>query len=143
IPDYRRRGDEIGELSRSLIDMTHTLEQRMVAIEQFAADVAHELKNPLSSLKSALETIQRIEDPDRRAKLFAIAGEDLRRMDRLITDISDASRLDGELSRATAERVDIGRLLTALAGLIGATWGEAGPRLAAGAGLEGGNAHGR
>ncbi|MDA1073121.1 MAG: HAMP domain-containing sensor histidine kinase [Proteobacteria bacterium] len=143
IPDYRRRGDEIGELSRALIDMTHTLEQRMVAIEQFAADVAHEIKNPLSSLKSAIETIQRIEDPARRAQLFGIAGEDLRRIDRLITDISDASRLDAELSRTTAERVDIGLLLEALSKVIGATWDEDGPTLEIGPGLRGENLTGR
>ena len=143
IPDYRRRGDEIGELSRALIDMTHTLEQRMVAIEQFAADVAHEIKNPLSSLKSAIDTIQRIEDPARRAQLFGIASEDLRRIDRLITDISDASRLDAELSRATSERVDVGLLLQALSDVIGATWGEDGPLLETGEGLAGEDLAGR
>ena len=108
----------------------------MVAIEQFAADVAHEIKNPLSSLKSAIETIQRIEDPARRVQLFGIASEDLRRIDRLITDISDASRLDAELSRATSERVDVGLLLQALTEVIGATWGEDGPVLERGPGLQ-------
>ncbi len=129
IPDFASRGDEIGELSRALIDMTRTLENRMMATERFAADVAHEIKNPLSSLKSALETIQRIEDPERRAKLMAIAADDLNRLDRLITDISDASRLDAELNRADTETVDIGATLQALAMVMQTTWGDDGPRL--------------
>jgi len=129
IPDYGRRGDEIGELSRALIDMTRTLEQRMMATERFAADVAHEIKNPLSSLKSALETVQRISDPERREQLMAIAADDLKRLDRLITDISDASRLDAELSRTESQTVDLGSTLQALAMVMQATWGDDSPRL--------------
>ena len=101
----------------------------MMATERFAADVAHEIKNPLSSLKSALETIQRIEDPERRAKLMAIAADDLNRLDRLITDISDASRLDAELNRADTDIVDVGATLQALAMVMQTTWGDDGPKL--------------
>jgi len=136
IPDFGSRGDEIGELSRALIDMTHALEQRMTATEQFAADVAHEIKNPLSSLKSAVETLPRIEDEERRKTLMRIAMEDLRRIDKLITDISDASRLDAELSRATTEPVDMGMLLDALASVLRTTWGEDGPYLELGPELD-------
>ncbi|MBN34738.1 MAG: histidine kinase [Rhodospirillaceae bacterium] len=136
IPDFGARGDEIGELSRALIDMTHALEQRMTATEQFAADVAHEIKNPLSSLKSAVETLPKIEDEDRRKTLMRIATDDLRRIDRLITDISDASRLDAELSRATTEPVDLGQLLEALATVLRTTWGEDGPFLELGPELD-------
>ena len=137
IPDFGRRGDEIGELSRALIDMTRTLEQRMVATERFAADVAHEIKNPLSSLKSALEAGQRITDPERRAQLMAIADDDLKRLDRLISDISDASRLDAELSRSDSQTVDLGGTLRALAMVFQTTWGEDGPRIELGPELDG------
>jgi two-component system sensor histidine kinase ChvG len=137
IPDYSRRGDEIGELSRALIDMTGALEQRMVATERFAADVAHEIKNPLSSLKSALEAVQRISDPDRRAQLMAIAADDLKRLDRLITDISDASRLDAELNRTDTGPVDLGGTLQALATVMQATWGDDGPTIELGGELKG------
>ncbi|MEM7123423.1 MAG: stimulus-sensing domain-containing protein [Pseudomonadota bacterium] len=143
IPDFASRGDEIGELSRALIDMTRTLENRMMATERFAADVAHEIKNPLSSLKSALETIQRIEDPERRAKLMAIAADDLNRLDRLITDISDASRLDAELNRADTEKVDIGATLQALAMVMQTTWGDDGPRVDLNDALSGADVAGR
>ena len=129
IPDFGRRGDEIGELSRALIDMTRTLEQRMVATERFAADVAHEIKNPLSSLKSALEAVQKIKDPERRAQLMAIAADDLKRLDRLISDISDASRLDAELSRSDSESVDLGGTLQALAMVMQTTWDDDAPRI--------------
>ncbi len=115
IPDFTRRHDEIGELSGALRDMTDALWQRMDAIEQFAADVAHEIKNPLSSVRSAIETLDRVEDSAQRAQLMAIILDDVRRLDRLISDISDASRLDAELSRAEPEPVDLRRLLGALA----------------------------
>lgn len=143
IPDFASRGDEIGELSRALIDMTRTLENRMMATERFAADVAHEIKNPLSSLKSALETIQRIEDPERRAKLMAIAADDLNRLDRLITDISDASRLDAELNRADTDTVDVGATLQALAMVMQTTWGDDGPKVEVNDALRGDNVTGR
>jgi two-component system sensor histidine kinase ChvG len=114
IPDFTRRGDEIGDLSWSLREMTDALWQRMSAIESFAADVAHEIKNPLSSLRSAVETVSRIEDPENQRRLMAIILSDVQRLDRLITDISDASRLDAELGRLDLEPVDIGAMLAAL-----------------------------
>ncbi len=114
IPDLSKRSDEIGDLSVSLRAMTEALRKRIDDIEQFAADVAHELKNPLTSLRSAVETIQRIDDPDTQKRLFAVLVEDIGRMDRLITDISAASRLDAELIRATASPVDLDELLGTL-----------------------------
>ena len=111
IPAMPERGDEIGELSESLSAMTRALYERIDAIESFAADVAHELKNPLTSLKSAMEMMLRAPDEAARAQLLEIVRGDVKRIDRLITDISDASRLDAELSRETSERVDLGRLL--------------------------------
>ena len=131
IPDFTRRRDEIGELSGALRDMTDALWLRMDAIEQFAADVAHEIKNPLSSVRSAIETLDRVEDSAQRARLMTIVLDDVRRLDRLISDISDASRLDAELSRAEPEPVDLGRLLSALAEVYAAIHtGRAGaPRL--------------
>ncbi|SMF63129.1 two-component system, OmpR family, sensor histidine kinase ChvG [Azospirillum oryzae] len=117
IPDLTRRGDEIGELSGVLREMTDALWTRMDAIERFAADVAHEIKNPLTSLRSAVETAGRVSDPRHRDRLMAIIADDVQRLDRLISDISNASRLDAELSRAEPEPVDIGLLLTMLAEL--------------------------
>jgi two-component system, OmpR family, sensor histidine kinase ChvG len=129
IPDFTRRGDEIGDLSGSLREMTDALWQRMSAIERFAADVAHEIKNPLSSLKSAVETVVRIEDPAPRRRLLAIILDDVERLDRLITDISDASRLDAELSRLELAPVDIAAMLQALTDVHEATQSEERPRL--------------
>jgi two-component system sensor histidine kinase ChvG len=93
----------------------------MDAIEKFAADVAHEMKNPLSSIRSAIETLRRIEDPARQRQLLAIIQQDVTRLDRLISDVSDASRLDSELSRIAAERIDVAPILRALAELDEAT----------------------
>jgi two-component system, OmpR family, sensor histidine kinase ChvG len=129
IPDFTRRGDEIGDLSGSLREMTDALWQRMSAIERFAADVAHEIKNPLSSLKSAVETAVRIEDPANQRRLMSIILDDVERLDRLITDISDASRLDAELSRIELEPVDIAAMLGTLVDVYEATRAEDGPRL--------------
>jgi two-component system sensor histidine kinase ChvG len=129
IPDFGRRKDEIGDLAEALRDMTNALWQRMDAIERFAADVAHEIKNPLTSLRSAVETVARIEDPVQQKKLMGIILDDVQRLNRLITDISDASRLDAELSRAESERIDLPRLLQALADLHENTIGPEGPRL--------------
>jgi len=129
IPDFTRRGDEIGDLSGSLREMTDALWQRMSAIESFAADVAHEIKNPLSSLRSAVETAVRIEDPANQRRLMAIILDDVERLDRLITDISDASRLDAELGRLEVEPIDIGAMLRALADLHESTRTEGGPHL--------------
>jgi two-component system sensor histidine kinase ChvG len=111
IPRMTDRSDEIGELSRSLSDMTDALYQRIDAIESFAADVAHELKNPLTSFKSAVEMLARAKDDDSRAHLMSILRDDVKRIDRLITDISHASRLDAELSREANEPVDVAHLL--------------------------------
>ncbi len=114
IPDFGSRGDEIGELSRALKDMTEALWERMDAIESFAADVAHEIKNPLTSLRSAVETAARVSDPAQQKKLMDIILDDVERMDRLISDISDASRLDAELSKAETDSVELGYLLSSL-----------------------------
>ena len=129
IPDLAGRGDEIGELSRSLREMTDTLWQRMSAIESFAADVAHEIKNPLSSLRSAVETAARIDDPVKRRRLMTIIQDDVERLDRLISDISDASRLDAELSRLEVSPTDIGAMLRALVDMHDTTRSEGSPRL--------------
>ena len=111
IPDFHSRRDEIGDLSVAMRQMTEALWQRMDAIEGFAADVAHELKNPLTSLRSAVETVGRVQDDQRRSRLMEIISEDVQRMDRLISDISNASRLDAELSRIEAVPVDLVLLL--------------------------------
>ncbi|MFO1088839.1 MAG: stimulus-sensing domain-containing protein [Hyphomicrobiales bacterium] len=114
IPDFTYRRDEIGHLSGALRDMTNALYRRIDAIEAFAADVSHELKNPLTSLRSAVETLQYAKNDEQRARLTAIVKDDVRRLDRLITDIADASRLDAELARNQARRVNVERLLTAM-----------------------------
>ncbi len=114
IPDLSQRGDEIGELSASLREMTEALWARMDTIEGFAADVAHEIKNPLTSLRSAVETVARVSDISQQRRLTAIILEDVQRLDRLISDISEASRLDAELSRNVPEVVDLNALLAAL-----------------------------
>ncbi len=114
IPDFTARMDEIGHLSRALRDMTQALYNRLDAIESFAADVAHELKNPLTSLRSALETLPRVNAGQSRDRLIAIMQHDVRRLDRLISDISDASRLDAELTRGEAAPVDVAALLRAV-----------------------------
>jgi two-component system sensor histidine kinase ChvG len=115
IPDFTSRRDEIGELSLALREMTAALRNRMDAIEQFAADVAHELKNPLSSLASAVETVGRVKEPAQQEKLLRIIREDVTRLDRLISDISNASRLDAELSRTESHPVELETLLSTLA----------------------------
>jgi two-component system, OmpR family, sensor histidine kinase ChvG len=114
IPDFTARSDEIGHLSRALRDMTQALYNRLDAIESFAADVAHELKNPLTSLRSALETLPKVNRDHSRDRLIAIMQHDVRRLDRLISDISDASRLDAELARGEAGPVDVAALLRAV-----------------------------
>lgn len=110
VPRLPDRGDEIGLLARAVSDMTNALRQRIDAVEMFAADVAHELKNPLASLSSALETMERVDDPALRRQLADIAAHDVQRIDRLITEIADASRIDAELSRATFSQVDLAAL---------------------------------
>lgn len=115
------RGDEIGTLARSFQEAATALWARVDSNERFAADVAHELRNPLTSVRSAIETLRRIENPEHRARLLAIIAEDAVRMDRLIGDISDASRVDAELSRTATEPVDIAPILSALTELHAAT----------------------
>ncbi len=129
IPDFSDRHDEIGDLSNAFRDMTRALWQRMDATERFAADVAHEIKNPLTSLRSAVETAARIEDPVKQRRLLAIVQEDVERLDRLITDISDASRLDAELSRLEYAPVALDRMLATLIELHEATSGDGAPHL--------------
>ena len=129
IPYFAHRDDEIGELADALRDMTESLWQRMDAIERFAADVAHEIKNPLTSLRSAVETAARVTDADQRQRLFAIILDDVQRLDRLITDISHASRLDAELSRAETGPVDVARMLATLVAVDGTATCEGAPRL--------------
>jgi len=128
IPDFTARGDEIGELSGALREMTGALWQRMDAIERFAADVAHEIKNPLTSVKSAVETALRVDDPATQRRLLAVVQEDVERLDRLITDISNASRLDSELSRGEVAPVAVAPMLVALVDLERATGAPGGPQ---------------
>jgi two-component system sensor histidine kinase ChvG len=125
IPDFSARRDEIGDLSGSLLAMTDALYDRIDAIEQFAADVAHEIKNPLTSLKSAVETMRRA-TPEQRERLMAVIEDDVNRVNRLVTDISDASRLDAELARENAGSVDLLRLANDVAALCQK---EGGPRV--------------
>ena len=121
IPDFTRRRDEIGHLSGALRDMTDALYNRIEAIEMFAADVAHELKNPLTSLRSAVETIPLARNEASRNRLLGVIEHDVKRLDRLISDISDASRLDAELQRQDMATVDMRRLLTTLASVANET----------------------
>jgi two-component system sensor histidine kinase ChvG len=114
IPDFTQRRDEIGHLSGNLREMTAALYNRIEAIESFAADVAHELKNPLTSLRSAVETLPLARTDASRSRLLAVVEHDVRRLDRLISDISDASRLDAELQRQEAAPVDLHKLLSAV-----------------------------
>ena len=121
------RRDELGELAQALEESARALWARMDAIERFAADVSHEIKNPLSSIRSAIETLMRIEDLTQQRRLLAIINDDVRRLDRLITDISDASRIDAELSRSITEPVDVVPILAVLAEINQATRKEGDP----------------
>ncbi|MEO6224876.1 MAG: HAMP domain-containing sensor histidine kinase [Sphingomicrobium sp.] len=111
IPRLPNRSDEIGQLARAISDMSQSLRQRIDNIESFAADVTHELKNPLASLRSALDGAERVDDPAIRQQLLALARDDVARLDRLINDIGEAARTDGELLRADFELVDLGALI--------------------------------
>ncbi|MEP3439725.1 MAG: HAMP domain-containing sensor histidine kinase, partial [Hoeflea sp.] len=113
-PDFSDRQDEIGNLSVALREMTNALYDRIAAIESFAADVSHELKNPLTSLRSAVETLPLARNEHSRKRLMDVIQHDVRRMDRLISDISDASRLDAELARQDGVAVDMKKLLSEL-----------------------------
>jgi two-component system sensor histidine kinase ChvG len=123
------RRDEIGELAHAFSDSAQALWARMDATERFAADVAHEIKNPLSSIRSAIETLRRIEEPEKQRRLLAIIAEDVGRLNRLISDISDASRIDAELSRAATEALDVTPILETLVEIDEATRAEGAPRL--------------
>ncbi|HEX2581138.1 MAG TPA: stimulus-sensing domain-containing protein [Dongiaceae bacterium] len=118
IPDLSARHDEIGDLSLALREMTEALSARMAATERFAADVAHEIKNPLTSLRSAVETVARIEDPVQQRKLMSIILDDVARLNRLITDISDASRIDAEMARDEMMPVNLTQLINTLADIL-------------------------
>ena len=121
IPDFTDRDDEIGHLSGALRDMTRALYDRIDAIESFAADVAHEIKNPLTSLRSAVETLKFARTKEQRQRLIEVVTQDVKRLDRLISDISDASRLDAELARIHAEPVDLAELAETLAHVMNET----------------------
>ncbi len=129
IPDLSKRNDEIGELSEALRDMTESLWRRMDATEHFAADVAHEIKNPLTSLRSAVETVGRVKDPEQQKRLMSIIMDDVARLDRLISEISDASRLDAEMSRAEMSPVKIKPLVQALSEVQNANDNPDAPRV--------------
>lgn len=121
IPDFRRRKDEVGELSYSLKRMTKALFDQIDAVESFAADVSHELKNPITSVRSAVETLSRTTDPEKQQRLIAIIEADVARLNRLVTEISAASRLGAQMSRAHMEQVDVGALLTNMGEAYAAT----------------------
>jgi two-component system sensor histidine kinase ChvG len=129
IPDYTHRRDEIGHLSQALRDMTRALFNRIEAIENFAADVSHELKNPLTSLRSAVETLPLARTPEAKERLTAIIQHDVRRLDRLITDISDASRLDAELARQDAVPIDLTKVVRGVVNVATELSGADGPRI--------------
>lgn len=117
VPLLPARRDEIGLLARALHDMTHSLRYRIDATEAFAADVTHELKNPLASLRSAVDSLERVDDPALRNQLLDVVRHDVHRLDRLIVDIAETSRLDAELSRARFEAVDVGLMIESLMSL--------------------------
>ncbi len=114
VPRLPFRDDDIGRLARAISDMTHSLRTRMDGIEAFAADVAHEIKNPLASLASATQSLKSVKKPDLRTQLEGIIADDIRRLDRLITDISDFSRVDAHISWARFQKVDLGSLVGGL-----------------------------
>jgi two-component system, OmpR family, sensor histidine kinase ChvG len=114
VPRLPERRDEIGMLARALSDMSIALRQRIDATESFAADVAHEIKNPLASLRSALDGLDGVKKADLRNQLMAVAHADVLRMDRLISDISDASRIDAQLAKAKFEPIDLGDMIDQL-----------------------------
>jgi two-component system sensor histidine kinase ChvG len=111
VPRMQQRGDELGVLARAVSDMTATLRQRIDAVEVFGADLAHEIKNPFASLRSALESLFRVKDANLQAQLAEVALHDVKRIDRLVTEIAEASRIDAELSRATFEAIDLAKLI--------------------------------
>ena len=131
IPDLSARRDEIGRLSGALRGLVAALLDRLDAEERFAADVAHEIKNPLASLGSAASALRSARRPEQRERLMGVIEHDLRRLDRLVSDISNASRLDGELVREAEAPFDLTRLLAGLAEHMGLAAAERGVTLAA------------
>ncbi len=129
IPDYARRGDEIGHLSEALRGMTAALGRRMNAVESFAADVAHEIKNPLTSLRSAVETMPSARTEAQRERLLEVIRSDVGRLDRLVTDISNASRLDAELQREEQAPFEVGALFDAIVDVTRRHWEARGLRI--------------
>ena len=111
VPRLPTRRDEIGLLARSISDMSHSLRRRMDATEAFAADVAHEFKNPLASLSSAVEGLRSVKDAALRDRLYAVISDDVRRLDRLVTDVSDLSRVDAHIAKSRFEKIDIAALI--------------------------------
>lgn len=111
IPRLPERRDEIGALARSVSDMTEALRHRIDATDSFAADVSHELKNPIASLRSALDGLENVSEEDLKRQLLSIAQDDVLRLDRLVTDIAEASRIDAQLSHTRFEPVDLGQLI--------------------------------
>lgn len=130
VPVLPARRDEIGRLARAIHDMSQALRDRIDATEAFAADVTHELKNPLASLRSAVDSLDRVEDPELRRQLLEVVRQDVHRLDRLIVEIAETSRLDAELSRARFEPIDIGRLIEGLIPVWEQRGGERGVGLA-------------
>ena len=114
VPRLPERRDEIGTLARALSDMSMAIRQRIDATEAFAADVTHELKNPLASLRSAVDSLGLVQDPDLQKQLIDVIRDDVGRLDRLITDIAEASRVDAELARARFESIDLGIMIEGL-----------------------------
>ncbi|MEQ9641352.1 MAG: stimulus-sensing domain-containing protein [Alphaproteobacteria bacterium] len=118
IPDFSRRRDEIGDLSVALREMTDALYTRLDAIDRFAADVSHEIRNPLTSLRSAVESVAKAQSDEQRQRLFAIIQQDVGRLDRLISDIANASRVDADMMRAEVEPLDLSELLSTVADIV-------------------------
>lgn len=121
LPEVSRRKDEIGDLAQAIERMTAALAERIDSNERFAADVAHEIKNPLTSIRSAVETARTVQDGESRARLLSIIAADVGRLDRLITDIARASRLEAETARGASEAVDLGQLLSEIVEIYSAT----------------------
>ena len=117
VPRLPSRRDEIGTLARAISDMSQSLRMRIDNIEAFAADVTHELKNPLASLRSAVDSLERVDDPDLKRQLTDVIRQDVNRLDRLIGDVGEAARTDAELARANFEEVDLGKLIEQLVGV--------------------------